>query len=355
MAFYNEKVSIGKDRLDNIYIFQLRDGKIKYHYFNNISGEIIEKKIAIDVLEEYDIAVGKDGYIYMVYQNNTQDLYLVTIFKEEIESIRLTVKPIPNVYNLTIILDVDEIHIFYNILLDEKEKKYRLYHHYYDEYDWYTNIVDDIKTSEVLDFFNIEYGKDGIIIIYYDYSQVENIYMKEYRREDKEWSDRIQITKNLNDKLYIDTFLDGRYFHLTYSQYIEKNLAIKYERFNILEKEIIVEKKMIISNIENCSYPTFVFYEDKLWLIWLEHGNVLSRYSEDAGENWSPIYLWSESKKKDVLRYKYCEYPFKENTRNFNHYFGSINPDISFIGFGILEDVVELPLKKKGSTTIYQF
>ncbi|MBU5294751.1 hypothetical protein KQH90_12005 [Anaerosalibacter bizertensis] len=353
MAFYNEKVSIVRDKLKNIYMFYWEEGKIIYNYFNNMNGEIIENKITTDALEEYDIAIGINGNIYLVYQNNYNHLFLATIFGEKIDSICLTVKPIPNVYNLTIALDEGEIHILYNILLEEKE--YRLYHHHYDKYDWYTNIIDEIKISEVLNFFNIEYYQDGIILIYYDSSQVENIYMKKYNKKDKKWLDKLQITKNLEDKLYIDTLLYDDILHLTYSQYIEKNLAIKYERFKILEDRIVMEKEKIMSNTENCSYPTFTYFEDKLWLSWIEYDNVLSRYSEYEGESWSSIYLWNISKRSDIVRYKYCEYPFKGTKKNFNYYFGKIYPEISFIGFGPLVDVVEIPLKKKGLSMISQF
>ena len=355
MTFYNEKISIAKDRLDNIYIFQSKDRKIIYDYYNNITKDTIEKKITSDALEEYDIAIGEDGYIYLVYQNNYRDLFLTIISEEEIDSICLTVEPIPYVYDLTLILDGGEIHIFYNILLSEKDKKYRLYHHYYDNYNWYTNTIDEIKVSKILNFFNIDYLEDEIAIIYYDFSNVENIYMKKFINGDGKWSDRIKITNNDEEKLYMDSILVNNILHLTYSQYIEKNLVIKYERFNIYGDEVVMEKEMALSNVENCSYPTFVYFENKLWLIWLEYENILSRYSEDGGENWSPIYLWRESKEVDTVRYKYCEYLDEKNKKNFNYYFGKIYPEISFIGFGSLENTTEIPLKKKGSNVIYQF
>ncbi len=84
--------------------------------------------------------------------------------------------------------------------------------------------------------------------------------------------------------------------NLVYSQYYEGNLIIKYERFNYRDGKIDKEKEEILSNPEDAQEPILIYYEEKLWVVWLEYENILSRYSDDYGTTWSSIYLWDESK-----------------------------------------------------------
>ena len=133
--------------------------------------------------------------------------------------------------------------------------------------------------------------------------------------------------------LYIDMLLIENKFHIVYCIY-DENLVVKYERFSY-DNEINHDNEEIISNVGNAMYPTLIYYEDKLWIVWIENENVMSRYSIDQGITWSPIYLWKDSKTKEIVRYKYIS-----NTGNINNIldysFGTIQPDIGFMGFAIL-------------------
>ncbi|SHI19470.1 hypothetical protein [Sporanaerobacter acetigenes] len=348
MTFYNEKVSILTDSYQNVYSFQWRNKTISTYFFNILSGEMEKKTIVEDSLEEYDIAIGKNDYIYLVYQNLDRHLVLVTMFGDYIDMVILTEEPVSNVYDLSILLDREEIHIFYNVLLNEAEKLYRLYHHHYDDEIWVTNVVEDTKIQQVLNPFCLSLQDYSLFVFYYDYAEEgEEIFLKKYDIVEKKWLEKQRITRGFNSKLYIDILLEENILNIVYSQNFDGNLSIVYEKYNIVGADTVLLKREILSNEENCSYPTIIKYVDKLWVAWIEYDAVLSRYSVDEGEIWSSIYLWERSKNIDVVRYKYVDNSIKESNKKLNYSFGSIYPDISFIGFGLLEDVQEVPIKKK--------
>ncbi|WP_077366885.1 hypothetical protein [Anaerosalibacter sp. Marseille-P3206] len=347
MSFYNQKSSIVTDSLGNIFNLEWRDGVIIGYYFNRFEEEIEKVEIANNVLEEYDVAIRSDDCIYLIYQGNDKHLYLSNIFKEEKEITQITESPIPHVYNLQLLLDGDDIHIFYDILIDEGNKVYRIYHHHYNNNHWNTNIVEDTRVLNILNPINIICENEKIYIIFYDLVENEEIFVKTYDIFEQIWSNKTRLTYDTSSKLYLDTLLENNILHLTYSKYIDGNFGISYINFDISNNSFHKKVESIMSNIENCSHPILIKYLDKLWIIWLEYESIFSRYSTDDGSKWSNIYQWRESKHIDFVRYKYAEYPTKDSNKKLNYSFGKVYPDISFLGFGPLDNIIEIPLKKK--------
>ncbi len=181
-------------------------------------------------------------------------------------------------------------------------------------------------------------------MFYHEKQEYNTIYRRSFDLTNKKWEDRIKLTNNNHRILYMDTLLMGNNLHLVYCQY-DDNLTVKYERFNI-DDEIQKDMDMILSNDGNIMYPTIIYYDNKLWVIWLEYENIMSRYSEDDGITWSPIYLWGNFKQKEIVRYKYID-KFSDDRNNLDYSFGTIKPDIEFVGFGFIENAVKVPLKKE--------
>ncbi len=51
-------------------------------------------------------------------------------------------------------------------------------------------------------------------------------------------------------------------------------------------------------------------------------------------------------KQKEIVRYKYID-KFSDDRNNLDYSFGTIKPDIEFVGFGFIENAVKVPLKKE--------
>ena len=107
-----------------------------------------------------------------------------------------------------------------------------------------------------------------------------------------------------------------------------------------------------ISNEGSPSHPTLIYFRNQLWLVWLELNKLFSRSSIDHGQTWGPIYMWNETRNIDFLRYKYITASNEENIQ-LDYSFGSIYPDIRFLGFGPTNKAVEVPLKKKTNMKFY--
>ena len=193
-----------------------------------------------------------------------------------------------------------------------------------------------------------------MIIAYYDKVEGEQIYMKSFNFDKRKWGEKLKLTDDEAPKLNLDILLKEEKLNLVYSQYDEGNLIVRYKRFGYKDGITTREIDEILSNPDNSQEPTLIYYEEKLWVVWIEYDNVMSRYSADYGTTWSPIYLWNESKGNTIVRYKF--YNASQVDKNaVNYSFGKIDPDIKFIGFGPLEDVTEIPLKKKRGFNILRF
>ena len=330
-----------EDSLDNLHLFTLYKDVLAKYSFKVEENTVDENIIAEDILKEYDIEIDNEDNIYIIYQDKAGHLKLI-LLKEEREII-LTEKPMPEIYNLNLKIIGKDVHLFYCVLLPDKNKQYRIIHHYYNGKTWMTNIVQDIGINQVLNPMNILEYKKELILIYYDNKKNEEIYFIKYNLMEGKWEETIKLTNSEVPKLYLDSIFVENKLHIVYCQY-DENLAVKYERYNYHKKILNREIEEELSNWENINWPTIIYFEDKLWTIWAEYDNIISRYSLDNGTNWSPIYLWNDYKALDIIRYKYKGGNQKEKI--LNHSFGTINP-IGLIGFGFLDNIIEIPLKKK--------
>lgn len=330
MTLYNNRASIVHLDKDQVYVFKNIDNHIIMNYYTD--KEIKEDTIIEDGLGEFDVLIKEEDKIDLIYQCKEQKLHLLTIDEDILDSIILTPKQIPKVFELNIKEKSQTRNIIYLVLKSNRDGIFQIHHYLLKDNKWTSFIVEEIKVDEVLNPIKLlEYG-DNILLFYY---QNNKISMKEFNFKENKWSDSIVLTDN-EKKLYIDIIEKDNYFHLVYSQYKDDNLIIKYKRFLYSNKEMNEEIEKEISKKGNPSNPTLIIENNRLWVIWNESDRILSRYSNDEGLNWSHIYLWKESRYMDILRYKYIT---KDKDINIDYGFGTIYPDIKFLGFGRLNNV----------------
>lgn len=355
MSFYNDNISVINDSFENIYVIQWSEGKISLLYFDKASQSSERKELIDGVQEDYSVEIDSEDNIYLLTQSIDGYLNLSTI-KENSKNViaNLTDKPIPIAFNLNIFFD-EHLHIIYSIMLDDFKNTYRIYHHVLEDNKWISHEVDDIKVDKLLNPFILGNIDDKLVICYYDFIiDEEEIFFKMFDMESNNWSEKIKLTSGFSSKLYIDFIYYKGKMHLVYSEYFEGNLVVKYERFRIEENKVIKEVEKVLSNPENCSYPIIVVYENKLWIVWVEYDSIVSRYSEDQGQSWSNLYLWKESKKEDIVRYKFVDNGKYKKSIKFNYSFGKVFPTVEFIGFGPLVNTMEVPLKKNRYINIFK-
>lgn len=340
MTYYNDKLSLVVDSLDNTSLFMISNRNILKHYFDKELNAMNKEIIVEGVFLEYSTSIDKNDNIYLVYQDMSFNLILTQLKGRKLEKTILSDKPISELYYLELIIN-EKPHIFYYKSLKESKKQYGIYHSYFNGKDWVISIVDKINVNQLLNPMRIIKKEKEIILAYYDKIEDEQIYIKSFNISTEQWERKIQLTSSKNSKLYIDILLKDEKLNLVYSEFQRGNLIIKYERFNYINNKVVKEKEHKLSKLENPQEGTLIYYDKKLWVVWIEYDNVMSRYSEDNGETWSSIYLWKESKREDIVKYNFSR-ENKKDENILNHSFGRINPAIKLIGFGDLEGVTKI-------------
>jgi len=346
MTFFTEKWAIVKMNLENILL--VRKSKKNIFLEKIIESSEKNKEIANDVLEEYDVALSQPNIIYIIYQNQEKHLILNVLKENKTEKIKLTLEPLPDIFDLNIETKDKEIHIFYLLRLGDRIGKYEINHHYYDGSKWRDYLVEEIQVGKALNPIKILPIDRGVLLSYY--RNEKEIVIKRFSTEKLEWSNAINLVVSNTEKLYLDMIMIDSIIHLTYCEFMDGNLVVKYSKLNIEHKDKTYEEQYI-SNEGSPSHPTIIYFSNKLWITWVELNKVISRCSDDKGETWGALYMWNNSRNIDFIRYKYISMD-KEDDKILNNSFGSIYPEISFIGFGNVEDATEIPLKKKTFMTL---
>lgn len=346
MAFFTDKWTIAEMNSNNMILVRKSKNNILLEKVVSETSFDSREIIAKDILEEYDMGIDESNNIYILYQNTEGHLILNILKDKKKEEVKLTADPISEVFDLNIIVKNKVIHIFYIVGVQDKENKYRINHHYYDGTKWSTYGVDEISKENVLNPIKIVDLGEDILISYY--SNDKEINLRSFRTEVLEWEEKFNIVSTENNKLFLDMVKDKDIIHLTYCEFLDGSLVIRYNKilYDKDKRQYIKDRSEYISNEGTPSYPNIIIYEDKLWITWVELNKVVSRYSEDQGNSWDSIYEWNESREIDFVRYKYINANSRDDTI-LGYSFGSVYPEVRFIGFGPLEKAQEVPIKKK--------
>lgn len=344
MAFYNDSWTIANIDPREIFLIRKSANDILLDRIKKDTNIAKKETIAQNILEEYAVGIGIKNELYIIYQNKAMDLFITVLSENKKEDIKLTAEPIPKVIDLNIIVRNTSIHIVYLIKIQDEENKFRIYHHHYDGNDWDTNIVKEIIAKRVLNPMKLIQEENNLVLGYY-VNDLE-IELKRFDFEDLQWSDSFKLVTSSEEKLYIDMISYNNKIHLVYCEFQEGNLIIRYEQFSYLNN--IYERKLekVISNEGSLFHPTIIIYENKIWITWVELDKVMSRVGSEDGKDWSDsIYSWDNSRSIDFIRYKYLTFNL-EKDRTLDYSFGSVFPEIEFIGFGNLGEATEIPIKK---------
>ncbi|OLS02943.1 hypothetical protein [Tissierella creatinophila] len=340
MSFYEDRVSIINMNEKEVYLFKNKKNEISMDYYNLNDGHN-NISICEDAYGEFDI-VAVDEKINLIYQNTKNDLKLLVIDKLLIEEIDVETEKLPKTYEIKIVLNGGIKSIIYLTPKFSEKGVFEIYHQIFKDEEWIKFKVDETRISKFLNPIKILNDETTIYLFFYYGDQ---ICMKEFDVNLLEWKETIVLTDSV-EKLDIDVIKDGRYIHLVYCEYIDQNLNIKYKKYEYRGDSLYEIIDRTISNEGNNTHPTIILNEDKIWIVWKDTLGLNSSFSSDKGESFSTIYLWKKTKTYNYVRYNYKQKE-DETKLKLNHSFGTIYPDIKFLGFGELKDVEEVKLKKR--------
>lgn len=340
MGYYEDRVSIVNMNEKEIYIFKNKKSEISMDYYNLNDGH---KSITIckDAYGEFDLIVD-DEKINLIYQNTKNDIKLLVIDKLLVERVDLGTGNLSKIYEIKMTLNEELKSIIYLTPKFSEKGVFEIHHQILKDEEWTKFKVDETRISKFLNPIKVLNDKTTIYLFYYYGDQ---ICMKEFDINLLEWKETIVLTDSI-EKLDIDVIKDGKYIHLVYSEYRYQNLSIKYKKYEYREDSLYEIIDKTISNEGNNIHPTIILNEEKIWVVWKDTLGLNSSFSSDGGQTFSLIYLWQKTKTYNYVRYDYKQ--SKNNTKlKLNHSFGTIHPDIKFLGFGKLEDVDEIKLKRR--------
>lgn len=327
MVFYNNRVSIADLNGREVYIVRNNDNDLILNHYS-YNGDIEELILANDFLDEFDLLIKEDDSIYLIYQDKKYNLNLMIIKDDNKTKYKLTGENFPKIHELNIIIHNDNISMIFLYPVNNTRNIFQIEHNLLKDDKWHSHLVDQVRVSQVLNPIKLINKDDESIFLAYYYEN--QICLKSFNENQGQWKESMVLTDN-KEKLYLDMIYDNEYFHMVYCESVDGNYIIKYKIFKY-DDSLSEGHEADISRKSNPSNPTIIKYDDLLWIVWNESSRIYSRYSSDDGKTWSEIQSWDESTKYNIVRYKYTS-NLKLKSRILDNSFGSIYPDIKFIGF----------------------
>ncbi|MDR7871620.1 MAG: hypothetical protein RIN55_12355 [Tissierellaceae bacterium] len=325
MAFYNNRVCIADVNGKEIYLIKNTKNELILNYYS-YKGEIVESVLANDLLEEFDILINDDDSIYIIYQDLKYYLNLLIIKGRDVSSHKLTTERFSKIFELNILRHNNATSMFFLYPINNSQKIFQIEHYMLKDNEWFNFKVDEARVNQILNPIKVINNGGKIFLAYYYENQ---ICLKTFDSIKGEWKESLVLTDN-KEKLYLDLLYVDEYFHVVYSEAVDDNYIIRYKNFKY--PGFVEEESSSISRKSNSSNPTIILKDNKLWIIWNESSRIYSKNSSDKGKTWSEIVNFDEYSKNNIVRYKYITNNNVEDTIIHNT-FGTIYPDIKFIGF----------------------
>lgn len=342
MAFVAGYEFILKNKNGVIFNFYLNEQKYIEYIISNNKGKWQEKSSVIDEpTENFFVEIDYKNNIHIVSFHSNGNLYYNFFNGDYWENNLIVEYPIEEqtiLYPTTKFIN-NQIHIFYYLLNVKEKNKAYLLHLSFNNKNYKTNHIATVFSHSYVNPFRI-FAKDNEIILLYGsvLNNFDQIYISKLNLLNFKWNDAIRITQSEDKKIYIDGLLDNNdILHIIWSKYDEEYLVVQYINLdtNKLDLKANDLKPISISNKSSCSFPVLSYYKGILWATWAQTNKVASTYSLNLGENWSNPFIHEDTKKFDFKRYRYVSNSNNnENDILCDFIFGSLYPNIQFLGFG---------------------
>ena len=326
MTFYNNKIIVAEISNDGIYIVRKVQNNIQIEYIKENTNNILKDIAITEVIGDFDIDLDINNKINVIYLDKIDGLQLYRFKGISKDMIQVPCETDSRLYEINLINIGDTNNIFFMQATTEKQI-YRIYHRFVQNDIIKEFLVDDVKTFNIINPLRIIRYEKGLIIAYYYENQ---ICTKIFDIDNNQWSPSLIITDNTS-KLYLDIMFYEDRLHLVYSEYDNEKFKIKYERFLFNRDYILKETEEYLSDYNNNVDPIIIKMGSKLWVCWRNLNQIYSVYSTDNGKSWSDIYLWEDTKKMDLVKYKYIT-NIDDNRIVIDYSYGSLK-NIKFVGF----------------------
>ncbi|WP_130807292.1 hypothetical protein [Senegalia massiliensis] len=342
------------DSFGNIYNLLHKDEDINFITYDKILSKNKKEVLVKNCNEHFYSFIDRKNNINVFYQENKNNNIYFSTYLSGNWNHKIVVENSNKIYEPQMIKLYDNIHIFY-FQKSVQKNYYELMHLVVYNDNVVKNKLFTIETNGILNPYNITLYNQGVIISYMNFKNYyHNIELRYFNLEKNQLGDEIVINEEKYEKYYLDTLgIDNSKLLMSYSAKQDENFKIICDYISLDHEKSKVESRAVLSNLSNCMYPTIILEEENIWVCWYELKSIMSSVKRRGSKKFEGPYLWNDSKGKDLLRYGYSSNS-KNNIYKLNYSFGTIPPEISFIGFGELENAEKVPFKKnsKGGDTI---
>ncbi|MBS4540155.1 hypothetical protein GOQ27_16875 [Clostridium sp. D2Q-11] len=339
------------DSFNNIYHILYKDNTLISIIYDKSRGGNEERKLFENCNEHFFATIDKKNNIYIICQElNEKKVYLLVYNNGQWSKTVVEDKEKQKIYEPKIVHIGDNVHIFYLKRNNENIDNYDFIHIVVSKNIILNNKLFHIKTNGILSPYSINKYKNGVLITYISSEEYyHKIILRYFDINTNEIMEEVITNNDEYEKFYLDSLIiNNTTLLITYCGKEAGNYKVICDYIALNDTIPKLEARAVLSNASNCIYPTLVYDENDLWVIWHEYQGIMSSVKRSNSKVFTGPYLWNNSKGKDILRYGYVS-----NNRNIkkryklNYSFGMAPPNVSFIGFGNLNDVKEVPLKKK--------
>lgn len=338
------------DSLNNIYNILFKDNKLIVIIYNKTYGSNTEKILMNNCNEYFSATIDKKNNIYIVCQDlKENNIYLFSFNNGQWSELIVDEKEERKIYEPIIIQKGKDSHIFYLKKDNESINSYNFIHVSISDEIILSNKLFNMKTNGILIPYSMIKYKKGVLITYINSEEYyHNICLRYFDINSNEIMEEHIINNEEYEKYYLDSIIvNDSNLYITYCGKEYGNFKVICDYINLNKSIEKPDSRVILSNPSNCTYPTLVYDSGDIWVIWYEYQGVMSSIKSSDSRVFTGPYLWNKSKGKDILRYGFISNNNNMKKRyKLNYSFGIAPPDISFIGFGDLNDVQEIPLKK---------
>ncbi len=364
-----------KDSGDRVYNFFINEKEQLECIYSNKSNQWIDKTIISNkACRHFAATIDSTDKIHALVIHGSGEINYYYLEDKLWRSQKLAMinKSNENAYYPNIAITKSQLHFFYLYQSISSKSTCKIQHITKHKDQLRHQTVESISFNKYINPFKLLKHEENLYLLFASYNSIcEEFYLTRLQQEDMSWEFSRRLTDITERKIYLDGLIDiYGVLHLTWSMLEEDGLTVKYQQHTLsklpkaklLDKvngemaktvdeigELMLEEEMAvndrpdsetaapikISDHQNCSFPYLISFNKILWIVWFQFNSLVSCYSSDNGKTWSTPNLISKTKLMSFKRYR-----FASNSKldmvliKCDYLFGTLYPNIQFIGFG---------------------
>jgi hypothetical protein len=248
--------------------------------------------IVQDVPSGFSADVDAQDHIHLICQSLSGEILYFHFAGQEWDKQVLT-KYEPSRYSIkypVIKLMGKDIHVFFAMGNLYNSIDWTLYHYFWHNGQWKTLKIGHINLGRLMGHFQVDFDISGNIhIIYRDKDQKSyGIYHAGFDNEFGIWSSPEAITSGDKSPGYPAFLIHGNMMHIVWNNVYKNHICVEYGSIDLdREKNKVIKKSSVISPEGiDAMRPIISYADQKLWITWLNGGDIYSACSDDSGNTW---------------------------------------------------------------------